>query len=248
MAEDKGGRDKDAHGQRVVPADEVSQIVSDAVNRATAPLKNQIESLELKANQPVETKETKQYTRAQLNTAVSNEQISQAEADAIWDKQSEKRTTETTINLINQSTQEQRVQSEIDKYKAFEPDLCDRNSDAFQKVFNEVTEQCQLLGLGAPTLAVELNALKSLYGPSQRLKKPEQRDRQTHQDTTMNNGDNKPGKVQLNDDGSPKGLTSDERTYYQDLISKRIYTGWDQVTKEMEYADKQLRGRVAGRN
>lgn len=247
MADDDKGRGRDDQGQRLVPADEVSKIVSDAVNRATAPLKTQLESLELKSNQPVKTEDTKQYTRTQLSSAVANEDISQIEADSIWDKQLEKRATDTTINLINQSAQEQRVQSEIEKYKIFDSELNDRNSDSFQKVKNEVEDQCNLLGIPQPTLAVELNALKSLYGPSQRLKKPEQRDRETHQDTTTNDTGKTPMKVELNDDRSPKGLTKDEKIYYQDLISKRVYKDWDQVVDEQKHADRQLRERVAGR-
>lgn len=248
MADGDGGRDRDDNGQRVVPADEVSQIVSNAVNRATAPLKDQIANLESKAANPNPPKEDKVYTRAQLNAAVADERITQAEADAIWDKQQEKRNTDTTIQLINQSRNDDKIQVEIDKYKAFDPDLDERTSDAYTKVALEVQEQCRLLGIQQPTLAVELNALKTIYGPANRLKNPQQKDRQAHQDTVTNDGDDKPKKVEVNDDGSPVGLTKDERAYYQDLINKGIYRDWNDVAKEMGHADQQLRQRTSARN
>jgi len=248
MAEGDEGRRRDDDGQRVVPADEVSKIVSEAVNRATSPLKDQITSLETKVNASVQTnKETTQYTRAQLAAAVENEKISQAEADAIFDKQQDQRVQDTTISIINQNTQEQRIQGNIDKYKEFDADLNDSTSDAYRQVASEVAEQCQLLNLEAPTLALELNALKSVYGPVSRLK-PNQRDRQTHQDISTNEGNDKPGDVTLNDDGSPKGLSKDEKIYYQDLINKKIYSDWKQVEEEMKHADSRLRNRVAGRS
>ena len=232
---------------KTADADEVSKIVSEAVNRVSAPLKTQIENLELKLNQPAKTEDTKQYTRAQLTSAVTNEKISQSEADAIWDKQLEKRTTDTTLNLIHQSTQEQKIQLEIDKYTIFDPDLTDRSSIAFQNVKNEVEDQCQLLNISQVTLAVELNALKALYGPSQRLKKLEQRERETHQDTTTNDSGEKSMKVELNDDSSPEGLSKDEKIYYQDLINEGIYTSWKAVVDEMKYANPRIRSNAAAR-
>lgn len=237
---------------------DISKTIQDAVSKATEPLTGKIGELESQLKQSAPKKEKPQrFTRQQLSAAVESERISQAEADAIWDRQQDEvldeRVDTKVTDIMNQTHLATTVNSKIDVYLEKIPDLKNKESDAFKKVQSEVVELMKIQGVTKPTLAHEYQALRTLYGPPEALQSvnTQSRDRETQQDFHTQgdavNFKNEKGDVQFNQDGSVKGLPKDVHNYYKDLISKGIYSDWKSVADELKYADMDLVKRSAAR-
>lgn len=224
-----GGNDSEGQG-----------IPLERFNEATGKLKDEISDMkaemeELRANQPAPAplEEKKSYTRAELNNAVDEGQITQETADQIMDDQitakAVKAAEDTTKTILSDNQQTTFVQSEMAKYKAAKPDVLVDGSEERKKVIAEFN---YLVGLGEDpkSAATELKALRSLYGPVDSLQKKEITDeaRQTHQD--VGGGEETDG-GSLDTKKVVKGLTKDRKEYYRKAIDKGIYKDWDAVAE-----------------
>ena len=240
-----GGSGADGQGQEDrLSKEQVSKIVSDRVNGLNseiAGLKGQLEAALNKTEAP------KTYTRAELNQAVVNKEISEEEAQAVFDKQQAQQITDTAQataqRVVTENQQTEQVQAQIQKYKDFDDQLLVDGSDSLMRIQREVVAQMGLSNLEKPTLVTELQALRVVYGPEENLGRVDERERQTHLDTQTGSD----GKLPDNKDGSPKGLSQKERTYYQSGIDAGRYTGWDAVKEELGFADEGIRKRAAAR-
>lgn len=244
MSDVNQGRDRDETGQRVVPAEEVSQIVEQRVNELNEShreevkaLREEIEGLKKSNDPPKQT-----YTWTQLEKAVEDKTITAAEANAIWAKQEREENQrlihETVQAAVTGMTQNDKIQSQIDKYKAAFPDITKPGSEARAKVQQAIKQQLGFTGLEKPTLGTELAALSMLFGPPESLGNTDQHPRQTHQETEGRDDD-----VSAPSNGSLKGATAAQRAYYMDKINKGIYT-FEQAQKELDSKHNRHRGKV----
>ena len=251
MAEGDKGRERDESGQRVVPASEVANIVSERLNserekhdREIAKLREEI--AESRKAPP------KTYNRAELEELVGKGRLTKEQANEIHDKQLEQRVAGTVVNkvseLMTEQTRDSGIQSQIDQYKSFDAELNSPGSPAYKKVQDEVKHLMNIQGIDKPSKAMELVALRTVYGPAERLKEinTNELDRSTHQDVRtggqMKHGEHKDA------DTPPNYLSADEKKYYGDLISKGIYTDWTAVHEEQKFANPGLRARAQARN
>lgn len=223
MSDDNIGRERDKDGNRLVPSEEISQIVntrlreeSEKTNRIISGLKEEIESLK----QPTSAKD---YTWKELETAVEKDTISKADAQTIWAKQEREKTSLEIQSAVNQAvegvTRQTGTQQAIDQYKTAFPDIMTPGSDARNKIEAVIATKTNRFGLKEPTLAIELDALESIYGSQDKIGLSTEHARETHQDTL--GGDET---VQEKDKATLKGATQAQRVYYNEMILKKLMT------------------------
>lgn len=187
--------------------------------------------------------EGQEYTRAQLLAAVEEGQVSQAQADEIWERQIERRVERKMGEEIERrSVQSQRstlVTSELNRYKSAVPELLEDGSDVRQRVESEYTF---LLSTGLnPGLETELAAVRAVLGPADRLKaNPGARRQETHQETGYGSDSGTGGK----DRSFKDRLSPSYRAYYDDQIRKGRYKNWKAVEDELKHADPHKRERI----
>jgi len=194
------------------------------------------------------------YTREQLAAAVSDSKISEAEANAIWDRQQESRIRDGVMGeiktVLTTAQREAEIQRRIDQFIGFDPELATPGTEAYNAVQNEKRSQQAAFGTKLSAKELEYQALRTLYGDETRLsnRSINERDRPSHRETYHGGGHRDSGgggDTEL--DKFKKSLHSDEFTYYDDLIKKGQYSGWEEVQKEQKYANSGLRKRTAAR-
>ena len=189
-----------------------------------------------------ETRDQREVTRGELNEQVSNGRMTQDEMDLVLDRQSDERATriarETAQKTVSDDTLTNKVNAEIDRYKAQIPDIVVDGSDARAKVTAEFNF---LVSNGNPSDSrTELAALRAAFGPAERLVQGETQ-RETHQET----GSDADTGSETRTDGSPKGLTARERDFYRERIGPgKLYTDWKAVEAELKHATPALRKRM----
>ena len=186
--------------------------------------------------------EPKRYTRAQLRAAVEEGKITEAEMDAVIERQMEEKITDKLSKQLNEDRKVEAASQAADvlmrRYKAAVPDLLDKSTDTFGKVKKEF-QALLALGYDSNDLRTELLAVKAAIGDIDALeKKPKERDRETHQET--GGRDAEAPDVDRRTDGIPKGLSGAQRQHYQRLIDNGMYKGWDdaRLVKEMGFVRK----------
>ena len=243
-----GGQMKDESGQRLIPANKVNEIVSSRVNELNSKHAMEMELLKRKIEETARVKEKpveQVYTRADLDGFITEGRLTQEGADQIIDKQlTNQITTNVTEHLMIQQKQEA-LGKVIENYVAHDPDVAISGTDARNRVETEVMAQFNLSGDTEMTLKHEALALRAIYGDEKKLGQVDLKphDRDTHMGTIGGSS----GNAGNTGDTLSKNLSSDEKHYYQDLINKGIYPGWDAVMSEMKYADESLRARVRSR-
>lgn len=201
-----------------------------------AELKGKVDVLSTK---PAEA--SQDFSRAELKRLVDDGKLTQEAADRTLDEQQSKRierTVQKTVeSTIGRQTQAQRVQSEIDRYKAALPDIVNEGTEARAKAASEYQ---YLTGLGHPdSVVTELAALRAAFGPAERLVNGKV-ERETSQDVGSDGGDSEhPDK-----DGAPKGLGLDARKYYEKQIETGQYKDWAAVKKALNRASPGVRQRL----
>ena len=222
----------------------VNQAVRERVNEQNRSHQAEIVKLHESYKAPVEP--VKVYSRAELNQAVTSKRITEQDAQDIFDKQQDdkidQKATVIATRAVENNDFARTTQSSIDKYMAHDPDLSVVDSDSHKRVSQEIQDQMKNLGVKTPTLGIELNACRQIYGREDALGGNEH-DRQTHQDRFTTDDP-------VNDEtdkGKPEGLSKREADYYQKGIDSGRYTGWEAVTKELEHSDPNVRRRAEAR-
>lgn len=191
----------------------------------------------------VETKsvETKTYTRQELRKMVTDESISQDQMDEYLEAKLRNELQQDVMRNGTERDRTTRVTSEISRYKSLVPDVLKEGTDDRTKVSEEYQH---LLGIGQPaTIGTELAALRSVFGPVEKLEKRKLAgsERETFQD--VGNGDRKP--ADGNTSGAPKNLPPRYKQYYEGMIAKGHYSGWDdpKIKKELDRAKPEVLAR-----
>lgn len=209
-----------------------------AVEREVSELKGRMDALSKQTTAP-----TKTYSRSELRALVDEGKLDEARADEIMDQQLTSKVTSTVtdsvVSALSSNQLKDRVEAEIGRYTALVPDVMETGSAARQRVEQEYQ---YLTSLGdAPDKATELKALRSVYGPVDKLTKsePARETHQEHGDDSVDTGDDG-----MRTDGMPKGLTAAQRAYYKPMIGRQ-YKDWKAVEDELKYANPRITKRYA---
>lgn len=198
--------------------------------------------------------EPKDYSRAQLTQAVAAGTITQDRAEAIWqeqlDRRIERRIEQSTVTAVTAVNRVQRMQADIEYYRTAKPDAFLENGNKDRKaVHDEYLHLTQTMGLPA-SQETELVALRAVFGPP-KAGIQERQHRDTHRDVMGDQPDNRGGDQGTDDakpDRPPKGLSRDEKAYYENAMTRGVYKDWNAVREELKFAKSGVRQRTAARH
>lgn len=165
-------------------------------------------------------------TKAQLRAAVSEGTISEEEAEALWERQTEERIAERITSELAAFNRKSSAARTIAEYETIEPDLVVEGSPLREKV---ISEYRNLLDLGSPDIeATMVAALRTVCGSvdSFRRAKAGRKGRVLESHDDFAGGGDDP------EAGSPAGkgkLSKSERDYYAPLIQRGMYRDWKEV-------------------
>ena len=164
------------------------------------------------------------YTKVQLREAVAVGQLTQDQADDLWDSQREVEITEKVVSTVKEVTTvnqvQQRLGEQFRRYKAAAPDLMVEGSETRTAV---TAQYAELVANGSPgNHATELAAMVAVLGPIEKLE-GKNKGRTVHQHHEEMDGGGKP-----NGGGDKKSLLAQAperyRLYYEDQITKGMLT------------------------
>lgn len=205
--------------------------------RETDSLKQQVAELQAKLQHKDEDTR-KPATRAELRKMVEGGDLTQDQADAIYDKQVRDEVKREAASVAGRVLSEhgvaQRIESQLSAYKTLVPEVWDKTSEEYVKAMKEYQE---LVSLGQPaTDATQLAALRNVYGDVETLRASKTARRgstETHSET----GGHRPGgDGGGNKDGALKDLSPRQRQHYEGLISRGVYPDWKAVAEELKHA------------
>ena len=230
---------KKSESEDFVPASRLKAALKDQSETHAAEmadLKTGFEQRLSKLEKPAE-KDVEVFTRAELRQLVADGHITQDQADLKWDKQQEAKFKKEAVSVSKGVVQDaqltQRVEQDIARYVALEPDINVKGSDLRKKITKEFQE---LVRLGDPSdsLITECKAIRAALGPidSLELARKGRSGHDHHEEINSgeNGGDGPKGK-QFQD-----SLTERKRKYYQKQIDNGIYKSWDEVKEELKFS------------
>jgi len=178
--------------------------------------------------------EDKVLTRADLRAAVEKQQLTQEDADNIWDKQlleqAKKAGREAASQEVTVKRTTERVEEELRRYRAVVPNAWKEGTEERTKL----TEEFQyLVGTGSPgeSKATELAAMRAAFGPVEKLGKVRSTPAVDADDSTAGGGE--AGEKGKKD--PVKVLDARQRAYYQKGIEQGRYKSWDAVREELSF-------------
>jgi len=251
--------DQNKQGDDFVPPKDGSwvprQRMNEAVDKATAPLQQKTDSLiaenarlkEQINNKGTEEQNKKIYTLPELRAFVEKEQISQAQADGIYEQQqkdSVKLQVDTAVkDHLTTSDDRRAVETKLDAYLQVLPDLMSEGSDNRAKVATEYTRLSGIFGLPAADSLedkkLQVEACHAAFGDATQFKQHIERDiskkeRETEQGLGSNDGET----ITDEDQKTMKKLDAKQKKYYQSMIDKKFYKDWKEVGEVMKYAKR----------
>lgn len=208
---------------------------ADAAERKAADAQAQLDALKGQQQKPPP-------TRAELLQLVGSGDLTQEQADAIWEKQIVERAKREATTEVGQtlsaSERARKVDAELKGYRELVPDAWTEGSDERQRVEAEFRHLTGVLGHPA-TKETEAAALRAAFGDLTALRaassaKPGPAD--THAETgggkpPASGGAGKGGDVL-------KTLTVAQKQHYQKGIDSGRYKDWGAVKAELEYKPK----------
>jgi hypothetical protein len=188
----------------------------------------------------------KVYTKTELKAGVDAGQITQEQADDIWDRQRETQIRESArreaLDAVTEHATKERIDADLKSYKRLKPEILDKSSETRQQIEEEFKA---LRSSGLPNdLRTELAAIRAVVGP---LNKLEQAAKATRAPESEEQGGGS------GDGGKPKPgagkklvdhLKGDAKEYYERGIKQGRYKDWDAVEAELKYARPSVRQRL----
>lgn len=180
-----------------------------------------------------EVKKPQVYSRADLQTLVDNGRISENEMESILERQREAKIEEKVLRKVEERTaamqQDAMLEREFQRYKAVVPDVWKEGAEQRQKVSQEFA---YLRSQGLPnSKATELAALRTVLGPIDALEKRFEVQRESLQETHGATNDSPEG-----ESSGPRNIPADLKSDYERLISRGVYSGWDDKNLKEELA------------
>jgi hypothetical protein len=228
-----------------VPYSRFSEVVAEknAAKEQAARLEGQVEALMASqgttgpglvqqvapASEPDKSPE-RVVTKSDLDRLVLEGSISQGEADQLWEQQIQTKATNAAVDKIATQTRSKELADKANeaaaRYKAVRPSIWEPGSTDRQKL---QTEFDRLVAEGADgnNPMTQVHAMQAAFGKVEFLEaaKKGRPGHETHVETGHGGAAPVIGSDQ-NQDGSPKGLTTKERSYYKGQIDKGLYKGW----------------------
>jgi hypothetical protein len=205
--------------QLVATVGELANAVKDGARQAAKP--------------PEAPKVEKVLSRMDLRAAVEAQQLTQEEADSIWDKQmleqARKVAREEASQTLSVKQTTQRVDEDLRRYRAAVPNAWKEGTEERAKLADEYR---YLVSIGQPdTKETELAAMRSTFGPVDKLGKARSTTVvDTDESTAGGGGEDTPTKKD-----PVKGLDARQRAHYQKGIEQGRYKGWDAVREELGF-------------
>ena len=235
VTESTSGESKAQADDEVVPKKQfiaalgnVSKARDEALAKAAA--------LELKLAEATKAKtEQKPPTRAELKQYVDKGELSQDEADTIWEKQitdkATKLATEAATRTVAGMTYQQQVEQELAGYKELKGVAWEEGTPERALVEQKFAYLVRL-GDDPNSRSTELKALNAAFGDLSTLRASLNVRRgpsDTHRETGGRN-------VQSRGEGDVlKSLSAEQKKYYEKGIDSGRYKGWDDVKAELTY-------------
>lgn len=172
----------------------------------------------------------KEWTRAELRQAVDAGTIDE---DKMWEilAAQERRKTKDEIlaeveTRVSATQSQSRIQTDIERYTERMPDLLDKRGPNWDRV---VREHQYLRSIGAPEgAATELAALRSAFGPPERIPERTRAARDRQEDMLgAGGGDEGSGDGSRRGRGWTKGLDARQIEHYQKRLDVGAYSGTD---------------------
>ena len=239
----KDGQDNKSGDGEFVPKTQFIAALKSAEDKRkaeSAALQGQIDALEAQVKaKPAEA--PKQYTRAQLNAAVTAGEITQEQADAAMDRQNsedaDNRAERIALNAVAADKRKELIDSDIARYKAVAPEILDDDHDTRKRIKEEFNALVRL-GDNPKDVATQWKAIRSVLGPIDRLEKARSGtvQHESHRETGGSGGGNEGGKK-----GFESTLTPRERAHYSKQITNGLYANWDAVEAELKHANPNTR-------
>jgi len=159
-------------------------------------------------------------------------QISQAEADQVWENQIRLESREDVKTLLDDKEKMGRVGTEISEYRKYVTGLDEYGNENRNKV---QTEYDALVDRGLPNdPRTELAALKAVFGNISALQAKAEAKKATKEarETSQEVGGEK-SETSASDSDVIKNLTPRQKAHYERLMGT-YYKNWDDVRKELE--------------
>lgn len=226
---DEGQKDNKSKDEQFIPKvrfDEAQNKLKSQLqdeHDARVRLEEQVKQLQQGQNKQT----VKEYSRSELRKLVEDEQITQEQADDIYDRQLERKFEQRLDSRLNEHTKSMSsqafIENQLQEYRNLIPNLMVKGSEERDKAASEYQ---YLISTGSKdSVATELAAVRSAFGPIEKLKAQGFRDVQHHQETGgAGSPREKPKGLQAN-------LSARERNYYQKQIDNGMYKDWDAVEK-----------------
>ncbi len=166
-----------------------------------------------------------EYSREELLKMVEDETKTQAQADALWEKQITDNVTKKVLGTVSHIDSQRQINRDLKEYKRLKPGITKNGSEDRDKVTEEYT---YLISIGQPdNVSTELTAVRNVFGPVDKLNK--KIELETHQETGTGSPPAKAEHAVL------KGLDQRQKDFYSKRIEIGVYKNWDEVEKELKY-------------
>jgi len=182
----------------------------------------------------------KHYSREDLAGLVEREDITQLQADTLWDKQLrsefEAELDKRFDSFSTETNSTNIIQNDMSAYMQQLPDLKVRGTKDRTKVEKEFG---YLRSLGEPDNSrTELLAVRNVFGPIETLKDSlETLKKETHKDAGGAGGNSGTGEGGTFADT----LTAREKAYYETGLANGLYKDWKEIEDEMKFANQSVR-------
>jgi hypothetical protein len=191
---------------------------------------NELKAAQAKADAP------KEATLAELNRLVATGDITQAQADAVWEKQQKAQTERVVAAKVAEhmtaAQHSQWIESQLQGYRQLVGAAWEAGTPERAKVEAEFQ---YLTGLGQPSSkATEVAALRAAFGDVESLR-TSRTARPGSSETHSETGGGKPA------GGGPSGglkLDERQRQHYTRLIDQGLYKDWSEVEAELKATPK----------
>jgi hypothetical protein len=194
--------------------------------------------------------EKKPPTRTELLSLVNSGDLTQEQADSIWEKQiveKARREAAAEVSSTLNATERQRVvEGQLRGYRELVSAAWEEGTPERAKVQAEYEHLVNVLG-HKPTKETEAAALRAAFGDIDTLRAAKSKARPGPADThSETGGGGKPAGAGGSKDVL-KSLSPREKQHYGRLIDQGIYKNWDAVKAELDHANPEVRRRMGAK-
>ena len=200
-------------------------------------------------DKPVLPKEEKELSWSELKQMVSDQKLSEAEAleyrEKVTANKAVKAAEERITSKLSQQSRDQRIDSEIGKYKDAIPDVNVVGTDERKKFDAEFRYQVEFAGMDPKSLTTQLAALRAVYGPPERAAQYAKANKGKGANAAESYAETSGGGAAVNQQPAKTWkdkLAPHETAHYERMIAHGRYgdpaTAWDRIKDEIDFYNK----------